>query len=334
MSGSLCKGCAQCVKGAKLVLFITGKCPNNCFYCPLGPEVKNKDVMFANERPINCDDDLVAEATVMDAMGAGITGGEPLLDVGRVVYYIRLLKSVFGAKFHIHLYTAKPDVSDVDLDLLEKSGLDELRIHPVNLSDSYRQLIKRALKYSFKVGVELPAFPDKESELISLALFLRGVGADFLNLNEFEFNENNAHNLKGYSLDSDSISSVSGSESVALNVIKRVKGLNVHYCSAGLKDGLQFRNRLIRTARNVSRDFESITRDGTIIMGVATGVKKDLLGLKSGFFNESLNRLELSPDYAERNFKKHPSISFSLIEYMPTYDRLVVSVIPLGNPRT
>jgi len=328
-SGHICKGCSQCIKGAKLVLFITGKCPNNCFYCPLGEEVKGRDLVFANERPVNCDDDLITEATIMNAMGAGITGGEPLLDVGRVVYYIKLLKSVFGKKFHIHLYTAKPDVSDDELRMLESSGLDELRIHPVNFSDKYKTLITRALKHSFKVGVEVPAFPNKESELVKLGNYLRGVNADFLNLNELEFNESNCSKLKQYSLNTDSISSVNGSESVALNVIKRVSGFNIHYCSAGLKDGLQFRNRLLRTAKNVARDFESITVDGTIIKGVVSGCKKDLIAIKKGVIVN--NCLELSPAFVERNFKKHPKLSFSLVEYMPTFDRLVVSVVPLGN---
>lgn len=334
LSGNLCKGCSQCIKGAKLVLFITGVCPNNCFYCPLGPEVKGKDLVFANERPVNCDDDLISEATIMDAMGAGITGGEPLLDVKKVVYYISLLKSVFGSKFHIHLYTAKKDVSDSDLNILEKAGLDELRIHPVNLSDDYKPLINRALKYSFKLGVEVPAFPDKEKELIALAGFLKIAGVDFLNLNELEFNDYNSCKLsKKYSFDNDSISSVNNSERVALSVINKVKGLSIHYCSARLKDGLQFRNRLLRTARNIKRTFESVTNDGTIIMGIASGDKKDLLSLNTGFFNESLNRLELSPVFVEKNFKKFPSINFSLVEYMPTFDRLVVSSIPLSNPQ-
>ena len=50
--GSLARGCKQCVKGEKLVLFITGVCPRNCWYCSISEKKKNKDVIFANERPI------------------------------------------------------------------------------------------------------------------------------------------------------------------------------------------------------------------------------------------------------------------------------------------
>ncbi|HLE05875.1 MAG TPA: hypothetical protein VI790_00830, partial [Candidatus Nanoarchaeia archaeon] len=57
--------------------------------------------------------------------------------------------------------------------------------------------------------------------------------------------------------------------------------------------------------------------------------KKDLIAIKKGVIVN--NCLELSPAFVERNFKKHPKLSFSLVEYMPTFDRLVVSVVPLGN---
>ena len=44
--GNLAKGCKQCVKGEKTVLFITGKCSLRCFYCPISDQKKNKDVIY------------------------------------------------------------------------------------------------------------------------------------------------------------------------------------------------------------------------------------------------------------------------------------------------
>ncbi|HRZ19884.1 MAG TPA: radical SAM protein, partial [Methanofastidiosum sp.] len=34
-TGKLSKGCKLCIKGRKSVLFVTGLCGVNCYYCPL-----------------------------------------------------------------------------------------------------------------------------------------------------------------------------------------------------------------------------------------------------------------------------------------------------------
>jgi len=41
-SGVLPKGCQQCVKGEKLVLFVTGICPRKCYFCPVSDEKYGK----------------------------------------------------------------------------------------------------------------------------------------------------------------------------------------------------------------------------------------------------------------------------------------------------
>lgn len=112
-----------------MVIFITGLCERNCFYCPVSEARRKKDLVFSNERPIRTDEDLIEEAISMDALGTGITGGEPLLRTERVVHYIRLLKDRFGTSHHIHLYTALAPGIEV-LESLRNAGLDEIRFHP------------------------------------------------------------------------------------------------------------------------------------------------------------------------------------------------------------
>jgi len=49
-----------------------------CFYCPVSEARREKDVIFANERRVEKDEDIIEEALSMDRAGTGITGGEPL----------------------------------------------------------------------------------------------------------------------------------------------------------------------------------------------------------------------------------------------------------------
>lgn len=131
--GSLCtgrvsEGCRHCIDGSKMVLFVTGRCGWNCYYCPVSLEKKGKDVIYANEGRVYTDDEIIAEAEAMDATGTGITGGDPLLDMDRTVHMIRLLKDRFGKGHHIHLYTATIDPEKAKR--LQDAGLDEIRFHP------------------------------------------------------------------------------------------------------------------------------------------------------------------------------------------------------------
>ena len=55
----LSQGCRMCYEGAKMVLFVTGICGKNCFYCPVSNERREKDVIFANENRVQKDEDLI-----------------------------------------------------------------------------------------------------------------------------------------------------------------------------------------------------------------------------------------------------------------------------------
>lgn len=148
-SNFLTDGCLCCREGAKMVLFVTGLCHKDCFFCPLSEDRKNRDVVFANERAVLSDGDVLEEARSMDAKGTGITGGEPLLELEKTVHFIRLLKNEFGKEHHIHLYTSTAP-TEAFLKELADAGLDEIRFHPPvdlwhTLSDSaYAASLKSA----------------------------------------------------------------------------------------------------------------------------------------------------------------------------------------------
>ena len=58
-TGKLAKGCRLCIKGKKSVLFVTGLCNINCYYCPVSNEKKNKDISYINERKIEKKEDIL-----------------------------------------------------------------------------------------------------------------------------------------------------------------------------------------------------------------------------------------------------------------------------------
>jgi pyruvate formate-lyase activating enzyme-like uncharacterized protein len=270
------EGCRLCYKGAKMVLFVTGICGRNCFYCPVSKQRRDKDIIYANERCVNRDEELIEEAISMDALGTGITGGEPLLRLERVIHYIKLLKNNFGKSHHIHLYTALAPNKGV-LESLKKEGLDEIRFHPPQnlLPDInktyYRVSLTEAYKIGLSAGIEIPSINCDLNGVISLLKEVDG----FLNLNELEFSETNYSQLmnQGYSIVDDTSSAALGSREVA-QVLDHNK---MHFCSSRFKDAIQLRERFKRIAKRSARNFDEITDDGTLVYGVIEGMCSSLL---------------------------------------------------------
>ena len=186
------RGCKLCVKGRKLVVFITGVCSNNCFYCPLSDEKYKKDVIYANEMPIKDLKDIIKEAKLCSATGAGITGGDPLTRFERTIEVIKLLKKEFGKKFHIHLYTPLNHINEEKIKKLEKVGLDEIRFHPNVDDDSLWKKVE--LKTNIPKCVEIPVIPTKKEQTIKLIKYIKE-HIDFLNLNELEYSDTKHTNL-------------------------------------------------------------------------------------------------------------------------------------------
>ncbi len=270
--GKFPKGCAHCVKGEKLVLFVTGVCPRRCYFCPVSDEKYQKDVIFANERSVNDFNDILMEAQAMDARGAGITGGDPLSRLGRTVAYIKSLKEKFGKGFHIHLYTSLNLVSEKSLKKLYSAGLDEIRFHLDLDSKSLWGKIKSARKFGWDVGVELPVITLKEKELKEAIDYVADK-IDFLNLNELEAADNLHSDLKklGLRTKGDLSYAIKGSLEAGIRLIDycQSKGykIPVHVCTAKLKDAIQLSRRIKRQAKIVKRDFDIMDEEGLLTRG-------------------------------------------------------------------
>ncbi len=351
-TGALPGGCIDCGDGAKLVLLITGLCGQKCPYCPLSEHKDGKDVQYANERPVSSLDEVIEEALACSSLGTGITGGDPMRVKDRTLEYIRGLKAKLGPDHHIHLYTATA-VEPAVLDELIEAGLDEIRFHPppgiwANIFDrkgspSYDQAISYAVGADISCGVEIPSLPDMAEDMTILAKRLAEAGVDFLNINELEMSTTNAEELHkmGYKA-SGASAAVDGSMEAAFKVVQELDvEMTIHGCSAGFKDSVQLRNRLLRRASNVRKPYEVMTDDGTLVFGIVVGgdvkdwahtltgaMKRE--GIEEELFavRPDLNRLELAPWLLEDMLLDEDLKGFIIEEY-PTFDRLEVERTPI-----
>ncbi|KYK27078.1 hypothetical protein AYK26_00055 [Euryarchaeota archaeon SM23-78] len=268
-AGRLARGCQLCVKGEKLVLFVTGLCSSRCDFCPLSDKKLYKDVVYANEMPVTNINQIIKEAKLCDARGAGITGGDPLTKLWRTCFCIRKLKKGFGKNFHIHLYTPLTLVNKNNLKQLYKSGLNEIRFHPKLDNASEWKKIELAKEFDWKIGVEIPAIPGKENQTKKLIDFIKGK-VDFLNINELELADNAVWRRKKNIKCKDNISyAIKGSEELAKKLLKYAaqKNIPTHYCTCKLKDKVQLAKRILRRANNVKEKFDTITKEGLLIRG-------------------------------------------------------------------
>ncbi len=333
----LTKGCKLCQLGAKMVLFVTGICCRDCFYCPLSDKRRN-DVVYANEYKVNCDQDIIEQARLMDALGTGITGGEPLLKPQRVLYYIKLLKSTFGPEHHIHLYTSTaPDKNY--LTSLAEAGLDEIRFHPpynswADLEGSgYENALLSSLELGMEAGLELPSIQNVKN-----VCRLVEKNGGFLNLNELEFSDTNAPEMKkkGFVLENDISNAVRGSRLVASGAAPHVT--KFHFCSSCYKDAVQLRKRLLRIAKNTAREFDEITEDGTLLHGHICGNCVEDIAKDLEKYRVPLNTYEAVTDGVDIGWwileeigaeLKEKGYEISLIERYPLKESFIVEIIPM-----
>ncbi len=291
------KGCKLCVKGEKLVLFITGLCGQRCFYCPISEKKFGKDIVYANEWNIQSKEDLLEEIRLTDAKGAGITGGDPLVTIDKTCEYIKFLKEKMGKRFHIHLYTPLKLVTREALSRLHEAGLDEIRFHPdIDRNDLWTR-ISLAKKFKWSVGIEIPCIPDREDNIKKLINFIEDK-VDFINLNELEVSDTDVEHyfLEKYSTRDEKTYAVTDSREVALRMLEYIESrrmkISAYFCSAKLKDKTQMGQRIRRRARITARGYDKITKDGMLKRGVIY-----LQDLAPGFDYrkklELVNRLEI-----------------------------------------
>jgi len=328
--GTLPKGCRMCIRGEKSVLFLTGICKRDCFYCPLSEQRKEKDTMWINEKEVKKDADIIDEIKICGSKGVGITGGEPLNDIKKFCRYVRLLKHEFGKDFHIHAYTSKTTLDKEEIEQIESSGLDALRFHVFSI-----EKLKLKKKPCFQTAIEIPVMPKDENRLKKLIKDADSI-IDYINLNELEFSDTNAEAMtkKGFSLRDDEDYAVAGSIETGINLLeytaKNTKKISVHLCTASTKYDYQYWNRLKRRAKNIKEPWETVTREGLIRKGVIIGQLGTInLHLPKNTFKNKNGRIETNVSNAKKAAKA--GIKSAIVLQMPTDDSFDFELTPLNN---
>ncbi len=348
LKGELTPGCKNCRKGAELFFLVTGKCSENCYYCSLDAAKRGKSIILANERPITNFAGVMLEVSNMNALGAAITGGDPLLCIDKTVEYITNMKKEFGEKFHIHLYTSGRYASEDNLQKLYKAGLDEIRFHPQ--TKEQEENIEKALNYDWLVGAEIPVIPSRKKEIISFLEYLESLdGIKFCNMNELEATDANLSQLEeqGFKLIADDSSVIVGSEKLALQILKETDfKYSIHYCSSLTKDAVQFRNRLKRTAEIVRKPYEEI-QDGMLVKAV---ILLPSFAIPEEIMDILIEEYEVNPELLtiqEKNkietawyiadvlkkvlFERFEVEDINIIYQYPTYGRITIGQTSLKN---
>jgi pyruvate formate-lyase activating enzyme-like uncharacterized protein len=327
------KGCEQCAKGGKMVLFVYGYCDQrDCFYCPLGENRKNVTQVYANERPVEDDEDVIEEAHRMDALGSSITGGEPQEVLERTCRYIRLLKDEFGEEHHTHLYTGITGGRE-NMRRLAEAGLDEIRFHPPFEQwgelhgTEWEEILYTAREEGLTPAFEIPGIRAEEEFLE----FLDEGAAEFCNVNEFEMSQGNFRRMQeeGYELREGHMSAVEGSHDVL-----EVMGDHpqVYFCTSVFKDAAQHRNRLKRMAQNVRRPFDEVTDDGTLVYGKTSAPPErfESLEVPREFYTVKESHVELAWWLLEEMLAEGDLSEGEVIEQYPTVEGTVVERTPLA----
>ena len=328
--GSLPKGCRMCIRGEKSVLFLTGICKRDCFYCPLSEQRKEKDIMWINEKEVKKDSDIIDEIKRCGSKGVGITGGEPLNDIKKFCRYVRLLKQEFGKDFHIHAYTSKTTLNKEEIEQIESSGLDALRFHVFNI-----EKLKLEKKPYFQTAIEIPVMPKDEERLKKLIKDADSM-IDYINLNELEFSDTNAEAMikKGFSLRDNEDYAVAGSIDTGINLLeyaaKNTKDISVHLCTASTKYDYQYWNRLKKRAKNIKEPWETVTKEGLIRKGVIIGQLDTInMHLPKNTFKKTGGRIETSVSNAKKAAKA--GIKSAVVLQIPTDDSFDFELTPLNS---
>ncbi len=272
--------CRRCSHGDMVCFHLTSHCTRNCFFCPQKrTEAAITGSALTNYSPAEDKELLPVQQAIewFDAKGCGLTGGEPLVVIDKLLHYIKLLKNRFGSYFWIHLYTNGDLLTAENLKALQKTGLDEIRF---NLAANGYNVdpVALAKQYIPKVMVEIPVIPEAAPKIKQTMQDLEQLGIAGINLHELTINQGNISKVKGrkYKIRKDykfpfyivKEAPVYQSEETIFDLMEFAVEQNfaysVHHCTFSQRLFGQRFSRYYKTAIKYRRPYETITGQGLL----------------------------------------------------------------------
>ena len=209
--GPISPGCMACKTGGWLCVFIGTRCNCTCVNCPNSQVNKGLDISTATG--VDGSVDIETILCLLEKpyfKGVGISGGEPLLYMDKLVDWITRIKSAFP-DLYIWSYTNGVFALEKNLKRLAEAGLDELRFDLAadNYSEQVLNNMKSAAKIIPSVGVEVPVILEQYGDLVKAIDLADAAGVKYLNLHDLYVNAKMHKNgLGGYIRSFDKVSGI------------------------------------------------------------------------------------------------------------------------------
>lgn len=232
---SISPGCMACKTGGWLCCFIGTKCNCTCPHCPNCEVNGSNDIStisgFSGSRDI---DNILSILKKPYYKGVGISGGEPLLYMDKLVEWVTKIKAEYP-HFYVWNYTNGVYATEDNLRRLAEAGLDEIRFDLA--ADNYSELtlanLKKAVKIIPSAAIEVPVILEQYSDLIKAIDYADSIGVKYLNLHDLAINSKiYKGGLGGYTISYDRLSGIQrdiyNSTILIYRILRYIKDSNLH----------------------------------------------------------------------------------------------------------
>jgi uncharacterized protein len=192
--GPLSLGCQLCGTSNSIYHFINSACTRTCCFCPQDRSQNIDSPPEVDGIPFVKDEDFINYLKTFHIKRVGITGGEPLLVLDKLISRIKSIRKNLRDDVYIWLNTNGDLTTRETLLKLHAAGLNEIKFN-ICAQNYDLSAVKLALSYIPLVTVEIPAIPEDLEITKTAILEMEAIGVSFLNLIQLEISQDNYRKL-------------------------------------------------------------------------------------------------------------------------------------------